>query len=51
MVYYHVLQEELAKCVIKPTFHLLLVHPNDFELLGFTFGGQFYMDRALLMGC
>lgn len=29
----------LAKCNIKFAFGLLLVHPNDFELLGFTFEG------------
>ncbi|XP_054843457.1 uncharacterized protein LOC129335043 [Eublepharis macularius] len=42
---------EMAKCDIKSAFRLLPVHPDDFELLGFSFEGQFYMDRALPMGC
>ncbi|XP_053143522.1 uncharacterized protein LOC128341261 [Hemicordylus capensis] len=41
----------LAKCDIESAFRLLPVHPDDFELLGFTFAGQFYFDRALPMGC
>ncbi|XP_060111130.1 olfactory receptor 6N1-like [Heteronotia binoei] len=27
------------------------VHPEDFDLLGFSFEGKYYMDRALPMGC
>lgn len=42
---------EMAKCDIKSAFWLLPIHPNDFELLGFTFDGEFYMNRALPMGC
>lgn len=42
---------EMVKCDIKSAFHLLPVHPDDFELLGFAFQGEFYMDRALPMGC
>ncbi|XP_053098810.1 uncharacterized protein LOC128322103 isoform X1 [Hemicordylus capensis] len=41
----------LAKCDIESAFRLLPVHPDDFELLGFTFAGNFYFDRALPMGC
>ena len=41
---------ELAKCDIKSMFRILPVHPLDFNLLGFQFGGEFYIDRALLMG-
>lgn len=42
---------ELVKCDIKSAFRLLPVHPADFELLGFSFDGFFYIDRALPMGC
>ncbi|XP_053145742.1 uncharacterized protein LOC128342468 [Hemicordylus capensis] len=41
----------LAKCDIESAFHLLPVHPADFNLLGFAFQGHFYIDRALPMGC
>lgn len=42
---------ELGKCNIKLAFRLLPVHPGDFELLGFSFQGLYYVDRALPMGC
>lgn len=41
---------EMAKCDIKSAVCLLPVHSDDFELLGFSFQGEFYMDRALPMG-
>ena len=41
----------MAKADIKSAFCVLPVHPEDFELLGFTFEGAFYIDRALPMGC
>lgn len=41
----------MAKADIKSAFHLLPVHPKDFQLLGFSFEGMFFMDRALPMGC
>ncbi|XP_053143317.1 uncharacterized protein LOC128341176 isoform X1 [Hemicordylus capensis] len=41
----------LAKCDIESAFRLLPVHPGDFNLLGFAFQGQYYIDRALPMGC
>lgn len=41
----------MAKANIKSAFRLLPVHPSDFELLGFFFEGQYFMDRALPMGC
>ncbi|XP_053159366.1 uncharacterized protein LOC128347977 isoform X1 [Hemicordylus capensis] len=41
----------MAKCDIESAFRLLPVHPNDFDLLGFSFAGQYYFDRALPMGC
>ena len=37
---------ELGKCNIKSAFQLLHVHPTDFDLLGFSFEGSFYMDRG-----
>lgn len=43
---------ELAKCDIKLAFRLLPVHPDDFELLGHAFEGQFYVDRLFgLLRC
>lgn len=42
---------EMVKCDIKSAFHLLPVHPYDFELLGFYFEGTFYMNRVLPLGC
>ena len=41
----------LAKSDIKSAFRLLPVHPSDYELLGFSFEGQFYYDKCLPMGC
>lgn len=34
----------MAKADIKSAFHLLPVHPNNSELLGFFFEGQYFMD-------
>lgn len=41
----------LAKADIKSAFRLLPVAPVDYELLGFTYGGMFYYDKCLPMGC
>ena len=41
----------LAKLDIKSAFRLLPVNPIDFELLGFKFQGQYWLDRCLPMGC
>ena len=41
---------ETAKAVVKSAFHLLPVHPDDFELSGLSFEGAFYMDRAFTRG-
>ena len=41
----------LAKSDIKSAFRLLPVAPSDYELLGFKFGGQYYFDKCLPMGC
>lgn len=38
-----------VKCDIK-VFFLLLVHGEDFKLLGFVFKGQYYMDQVLVIG-
>lgn len=43
-----------AKCgviVIKSAFRLLIVSPSDFDLLEIHFGGNFYVDKCLPMGC
>ena len=41
----------LAKSDIKSAFRLLPVSPTDYELLGFTFDGEYYFDKCLPMGC
>ncbi|KAJ1160539.1 hypothetical protein NDU88_001039 [Pleurodeles waltl] len=41
----------MAKTDIKSAFRLLPVHPDDFSLLGIQFGGHWYVDKALPMGC
>ena len=41
----------LAKTDVKSAFRLLPVSPADYELLGFSFGGMFYYDKCLPMGC
>lgn len=41
----------MAKADIKLAFRLLPVHQEDFHLLGFLFGGFYFMDRVLPMGC
>ena len=41
----------LAKADIQSAFRLLPVHPDDFHRLGFHFGGKFYFDMCLPMGC
>lgn len=33
------------------SFCLLPMHPGDFELLGFSFEGQFYVHRTLAIAC
>lgn len=41
----------MAKCDITLAFRLLLVHPDDFNLLSFMFQGSYCFDKALPMGC
>ena len=42
---------KLAKIDIKSAFRLLPIYPGDFDLLGFQFKGQYYIDNCLPMGC
>ena len=35
----------------KSAFRLLPVHPNDFDLLGFSINGDLYYDKCMPMGC
>lgn len=42
---------ELGKVDIKNAFRLLPIHQGDFDLLGFKFKNQFYIDKCLPMGC
>ena len=41
----------LGNIDIKSAFRLLLINPADFDLLGKTFNGKFYIDKCLPMGC
>ena len=41
----------IAKADIKSAFRIIPVHPDDYHLLGFKFGGQYYYDKCLPMGC
>ena len=42
---------ELGKVDIKNAFRLLPIHPGDFELSGFKFRNEYYIDKCLPMGC
>ncbi|XP_021378273.1 uncharacterized protein LOC110466218 [Mizuhopecten yessoensis] len=41
----------LGKIDIKSAFRLLPIHPGDFDLLGFKFEDNYYIDKCLPMGC
>lgn len=41
----------IGKMDIKSAFRLIPVHPDDFDLLGFKIGENFYIDKCLPMGC
>ena len=41
----------MAKLDIKSAFRLLPISPLDFDLLGFKFQGDYWVDRCLPMGC
>lgn len=40
----------LAKTDIQSAFRIVPVHPEDYELLGFSWEGKFYYDRSLAFG-
>jgi hypothetical protein len=40
-----------AKMDICQAFRLLIINPADFDLLGIMFGGKYYVDKCLPMGC
>jgi hypothetical protein len=41
----------LAKTDIKNAFRIIPICPQDYDLLGIFWQGQFYYDRAMPMGC
>ena len=41
---------DLAKCDIKSAFRLLPIHPDDYNLMGFTFDSKFYNAKAMPNG-
>ena len=41
----------MAKTDIQSAFRILPVHPDDYDLLGFCWNGQYYYDKCLPMGC
>jgi hypothetical protein len=42
---------EMTKCDVKRALRLLPIHPDDYNLVGFTFNKQFYFDKAMAMDC
>jgi len=41
----------LAKTDIQSAFRIIPVHPNDYELPGFSWDGDIYFDKSLFMDC
>ena len=41
----------LAKTDVKNAFRLVPIHPEDYDLLGIYWQGQYYYDRCMPMGC
>ena len=41
----------LAKTDIKSGFRIIPIRPQDYSLLGMTWQGKYYYDRAMPMGC
>ena len=41
----------IAKLDIEDAFRIMPIDPNDYHLLGFTFGQQYFYARCLPMGC
>ena len=46
-----IVQQSGPKCDVKRAFRLLPIHPDDYNLVGFTFDNKFYYDKAMPMGC
>ncbi len=42
---------EMARMDIQSAFRLIILHPDDFELFGFSFKGQYFYDKCLPFGC
>ena len=42
---------KLWKMDIKSAFRIITVFPGDFDLLGFTLQGKYYIDKCMPMGC
>jgi hypothetical protein len=48
---------EIGKCAllvrmdVKSAFRLFILNPDEFDLFGFKFKGQFFFDKCLPMGC
>ena len=40
----------MTKTNIESTFRIIPVHPQDWELLGMSWKGQYYFDKVLLFG-
>ena len=43
-------EAQIAKADLKDAFRMLPIRPQDFDLLGFQFEGEYYFDKALPMG-
>lgn len=41
----------MAKTDIQSAFRIIPVHPSDYNLLGFKWRNEWYIDRCLPMGC
>ncbi|XP_062578413.1 uncharacterized protein LOC134240321 isoform X1 [Saccostrea cucullata] len=41
----------LGKVDVKSAFRLIPIYPGDFDLLGFSEDGLYYIDKCLPMGC
>lgn len=40
----------MAKTDIQDVFRIVLIHSNDYKLLGFSWENKFYYDKFLPMG-
>ena len=40
----------VVKANLKDAFRIIPIHPEVYNLLGFTWGGKYYYDRCLPMG-